>query len=336
MKQIPNILNCPGTLAAGYNTYSATALRRIFNNKKVSHILDFSNDNRSRTLIDENIGRISISGMQEKLSAIVEKGKICLTPQGVQSNYIIKPAPYEKQLSNRKQLPANEHLTMQIARQVYGILTAENGLVFFQNGETAYITKRFDIKDDGTKCKQEDFASLAQKTNETHGKHFKYTGSYAEMGILFQKYIAAWKVEINKFFRLILFNYIFSNGDAHLKNFSLQQTENGDYMLCPAYDLLNTSLHINDGNFALENGLFDKEFQSEIYRQKGDPCQEDFVLFGKMIDVPENQIKKTINQFITPQPLVDDLIERSFLNEKMKRIYLHGYEERVQRLRRKV
>jgi len=60
------------------------------------------------------------------------------------------------------------------ARQVYGIMTAENALIFFQNGEPAYLTKCFDINPDNTKIKQEDFALLAQKTNETHGKHFKY------------------------------------------------------------------------------------------------------------------------------------------------------------------
>jgi serine/threonine-protein kinase HipA len=42
-------------------------------------------------------------------------------------------------------MPANEHLTMQIARQVYGIETAENALIFFKNGAQAYITRRFDV-----------------------------------------------------------------------------------------------------------------------------------------------------------------------------------------------
>jgi len=306
----------------------------MFNNKKINHLLDFSLDENSRSLVDENIGRISISGVQEKLSAIVKKGKVCLAPEGIQSHYIIKPAPDDKRLHYRAQMPANEHLTMQIARQVYGISTAENALIFFQNGEPAYITKRFDIKTDHTKIKQEDFASLAQKTNETHGKHFKYTGNYADLGVMFQKYVAAWKVEISKFFRLIIFNYLFGNGDAHLKNFSLQQSENGDYMLSPAYDLLNTSLHIQDEDFALEGGLFDKELRSEIYQQKGHPCQNDFAVFGKIIGMPDIQIKKIITDFLTSQPLVYDLTERSFLNEKLKRIYIRSYEERLNRLRR--
>ena len=334
MKPMITIKNCPGTLAAGYNTYSPTALRRMFNNKKVSPFLDFSNDEKSRALINKNMGRISISGVQEKLSAIVDNNKICLTPESVQSHYIIKPAPYEKRLNNANQLPANEHLTMQIARQVYGIATAENALVFFQNGEPAYLTKRFDVKSDNTKIKQEDFASLTQKTIETHGKHFKYTGSYADMGMLFPKYVAAWKVELSKYFRLVVFNYLFSNGDAHLKNFSLQQSENGDYLLSPAYDLLNTSLHIRDEDFALEEGLVGKEYHSAIYRQKGHPCRDDFVDFGKLIGVSDMQILKIISVFCASQPFVYDLTERSFLNDKLKRIYIRSYEERLNRLRR--
>ena len=334
MKQAFVIHNCPGTLAAGHSTYCPTALQRMFDGKKLNHMLDFSNDVSNRDLIVQNVGRISISGAQEKLSAIIVEGKICLAPEGMQSRYIIKPAPDDKRLNHRKQLPANEHLTMQIARQVYGIKTAENALIFFQNGDMAFITKRFDVKPDNTKTKQEDFASLLQKTNETHGKYFKYTGNYADMGVVFQRFVAAWKVEITKFFRLIVFNYLFSNGDAHLKNFSLQQSENGDYLLSPAYDLLNTSLHIQDEDFALEGGLFRKEFQSEIYRQKGHPCREDFIDFAQMIGVPDHQINKIMNVFLTAHPLIYDLTKRSFLNEKLKRMYIRSYEERLQRLNR--
>ena len=323
-------------MAAGYKHYSPTALRRMFDNKKVSCLLDFSNDESSRFLIDENIGRISISGVQEKLSAIVAKGKICLAPEGVQGRYIIKPVPDDKRLKYRNQMPANEHLTMQIARQVYGITTAENAMIFFSDGEPAFISKRFDIRSDHTKIKQEDFASLARKTSETHGKHFKYTGSYVDMGQIFKQYVAACQVEVSKFFRLIVFNYLFGNGDAHLKNFSLQQSDNGDYILSPAYDLLNSSLHINDEDFALEGGLFGKEFHSEIYRQKGHPCQDDFVVFGRMTGVPDSQINKIMRIFLTSRPLVCDLTERSFLNDTMKRMYIRSYEERLKRLKRSV
>ncbi|GAB6012510.1 type II toxin-antitoxin system HipA family toxin [Viscerimonas tarda] len=329
------IQNCPGTLAAGYETYSPAALKNMFNNRKVSHLLDFSNEEGRQKAISENIGKISISGVQEKLSAIAENGQILLTPEGRQGLYIIKPAPDYKRLNNRKYMPANEHLTMQIARQVFDIHTAGNALVFFRNGEAAYLTKRFDIQANGTKLQQEDFASLFQKTSETDGANYKYTGDYVFAGQLIKRFVAAWQVEIGKFYKRILFNYLFSNGDAHLKNFSLQQSGSGDYLLSPAYDLLNTSLHVEDEDFALEGGLFDKSHYSEIYRQKGHPAYEDFIVFGQLIGVPPKIQERILAEFSTPQRLVYELTARSFLDRKLQRMYLRSYEERLNRLIRK-
>jgi serine/threonine-protein kinase HipA len=326
------IKNCPGTLAPGYETYSPKALKKLFANRKVSHLLEFSHVESQQKQINENIGKISISGVQEKLSAIVDKGKIALTPEGKQGVYIIKPAPDYNRLARRKQMPANEHLTMQIAQQVYGISTAENALVFFRNGEAAYLTKRFDIKADGKKKPQEDFASLSQKTSETYGENYKYTGNYILVGKLIKQYVAAWQVEIGKFYKLVLFNYLFSNGDAHLKNFSLQQSDNGDYLLSPAYDLLNTSLHIQDDDFALEGGLFEEQYYSDQYERKGHPVLADFITFGQLIEVPGRVQDRILSEISTPQPFVYELTERSFLDKKGKRMYLRGYEEKLKRL----
>lgn len=47
---------------------------------------------------------------------------------------------------------------MQIAWQVCGINTAENALIFFNNGTAAYLTKRFDVKNEVEKWGKEDFA----------------------------------------------------------------------------------------------------------------------------------------------------------------------------------
>lgn len=55
--------------------------------------------------------------------------------------------------------------------------------------------------------------------------------------------------------KLLIFNYLFSNGDTHFKNYSLIETSMGDFKLSPAYDLLNRSIHIEDKDFALEDGL---------------------------------------------------------------------------------
>ncbi len=64
---------------------------------------------------------------------------------------------------------------------------------------------------------------------------------------MLKEHVNAYKVEQKKFLLILLFNYLSCNGDAHLKNFSLfRDTNFEDYRLTPAYDFLNTSMHIGD------------------------------------------------------------------------------------------
>lgn len=324
---------CPGTLAIGFDTYSPSCLRKMFDGKRVSHIIDLSLDGNADN-IAAAINKISISGAQEKLSAVVDKGHIILTPPQQQGRYIIKPIPDYKHLRFRNNIPANEHLTMQIASQVYGIKTAENALAFFADGQMVYITKRFDYDENGLKIRQDDFASISGKTDRNSGKDYKYTGCYEDIARLLKQNVPAWQVEMSRYFSLVVFNYIFCNGDAHLKNFSLRETPNGDYILSPAYDLMNTSIHIDDGDFALQGGLIPKSEYSDTYTNSGHPCKDDFITFGKRIGVLPKKLHSIIELFATEQPQVLQLIERSFLDEKVKRMYRQSYLERLRRFQR--
>lgn len=317
---------CPGTLAEGFSTYSTTCLKNLFNNKKVSHILPYDAPQKDEDVAEqfiENRKRISISGVQEKLSLLLEKNILRLTKDGEQGTYILKPVP--RDLKKVDQVPANEHLTMQIARQVYGIHTAENAMIFFKDGSPAYITKRFDVKVDGMKWGKEDFASLAGKTKDNAGPDFKYDYSYEELGKLIKQYVPAWKIEIEKYYSLILFNFLFSNGDAHLKNFSLLETAGGDYILSPAYDLVNTRLHVDDSDFALGKGLFVDNFKSATYKKKGHACNDDLVEFGIRLGISETRIEKLMQPYLQKQAFVEKMIKRSFLNDTCKRAYLQHY-----------
>lgn len=317
---------CPGTLAEGFSTYSSGCLRNLFGGKRVSHILQYQQPLHSEEVAElfmENRKRISISGVQEKLSLLLDKNVLRLTREGEQGTYLLKPIP--RDLKKTDQVPANEHLTMQIAKQVYGLNTAENALVFFKNGTPAYITKRFDVKEGGGKWGKEDFATLAGKTKQNAGANFKYEYSYEEAGLLLQRYVPAWRVEIEKFFSLVVFSYLFSNGDAHLKNFSLLESTSGDYLLSPAYDLINTRLHIDDADFALDKGLFVDSYKSESFKKNGHPSKVDFAEFARRIGVADGRIEKLLLPFLEKQPWVEILVSRSFLAEPNKRAYLLMY-----------
>ncbi|MFS4415089.1 type II toxin-antitoxin system HipA family toxin [Maribacter sp. 2307ULW6-5] len=326
---LPMIKYCPGTLAEGYETYSTTCLRRVFDGRKVNHILPYdspASNEATDELFVENRKNISISGVQEKFSVLLEKNKLRLINEGEQGTYILKPIPGAGK--NPDQMPANEHLTMQIARQVFDIETAENALLFFKDGTPAYITKRFDLKKGGGKLAQEDFASLAGRTPQTHGEHYKYSGSYLELFELMKKYLPAYQLEAPKLFRLLVFNYLFSNGDAHFKNFSLLETELGDFRLSPAYDLLNTRMHIEDSDFALDDGLLPKNFS------KGKVMQQ-FLSLAEHAKIGQGQLDGILEKSLSNSEAVEKLIDASYLSDTYKRNYLQSYQTRLKKLNRK-
>ena len=82
-KQFPLTLKvCPGTLTEGHNTYSPSCIKKLFNGKIVSHILPYEQPQHNEEVAElfiENRKRISISGVQEKLSLILEKYILRLT-----------------------------------------------------------------------------------------------------------------------------------------------------------------------------------------------------------------------------------------------------------------
>lgn len=326
------LTSCPITLAEGFDQYSPLGLRQLFGGRKTSQFLSYeshqpTNESEMEEML-ENRNRISISGAQEKLSAIWEKGTIRLTKEGEKGTYILKPIP--RDMDRIEMVPANEHLTMQIAKQVYGLKTAENGLIFFKNGEPAYLTKRFDIDSQtGKKLGVEDFATLAGKTKETEGEEFKYNSSYEAIADLIKKYVGAYPVALEEFYKLVVFNFLFSNGDAHLKNFSLLETSQGDYVLSPAYDLINTRLHVKDPELALKDGLFKDDYYTPSFEANGFLAYDDFWEFGLKIGLINSRLAKILNEFRTPKSEVWDLTERSYLDENSKKLYLDTYQTRL-------
>ncbi len=301
----------------------------MFDGKKVSPFLPYQpieENIQEAEIFLKNREHISLSGVQSKFSLLVKDNILVLTEANEQGTYLLKP-----KLSNflhKDYSPSNENLTMQLAEQVFNIETAANGLCFFKNGEMAYITKRFDVANDGTKFRKEDFASLANLSSDNAGKEFKYTVmSYEDLANIIKKYASAWRVELLKFFDLLIFNFLFSNGDAHIKNFSLLETPDGDFKLSPAYDLINTSIHLpGDSIFALRKGLF-KEGDN-IACSMGIYTGNTFYDFGKRLGLPDKTIKREIDRFCAQYAKIDELISNSFLSDELKQTYKTMYRTR--------
>lgn len=322
-------MKCKGCYIESKQDYCLPCRKKLFNKLKVSSVFNFdapAGDNLQ--IYQEQSKKLSISGVQLKYSLKLNANQLELCEKGGQ--FILKPVPVARQLHALDSVPENEHLTMQIAQQIFSIDTAANALIYFKDEQQAYITKRFDIMQGGTKFLQEDFAQLLSRSKHTHGESFKYEGSYEEIGILIKRYVAASIPALEKFFKLVVFNYLISNGDAHLKNFSLIRNENGEYLLTPAYDLMCTVLHTpNESDTALS--LYDGDIQSDFYQQYGFYGIPNFIHFAAKLGIVEKRAERILLEFINKKNEIIELVKQSFLPESVKQKYIDHYIEKMNR-----
>ncbi len=298
--------------------FSPAARRRLADRRAFPARVDFTRADlieiRTRT-----VDRMSISGVQEKVSLRLERGK--LTPVAEGGQYILKPAPSQTLPRFEQDVPANEHLTMQLAEQLCGIDTAANACIRLADGALAYIARRFDRTPEGSRIAQEDFCQLMNKSPQTAGKHYKYDSSYQQLAESLRQYCPAYAVESEKLFRRIVFNYLVANGDAHLKNFSIYQLEEfGDYVLTPAYDLLSTKLHLpNDTRLALR--LFAGDEYPEGVETHGFCTGADFIELGTRMGLSDPRATTIVEELCGRRDEMADLVERSFLSDEAKQQY---------------
>ena len=163
------------------------------------------------------VGRMSISGVQPKLSVIHDRKRHELTVVDRGGRFILKP-PTDRFES----LPENENLCMNIAL-TFGIEVPPHGLLPLIDGKLAYVVIRFDRLDDGSKLQQEDFQQLLDT-------HDKYDGSYERIAKFIKKHSGDPDTDLMKLYERAILFFVIGNGDAHLKNFSLiRNPETGYY-----------------------------------------------------------------------------------------------------------
>ena len=288
--------------------------------------LDFTYEDLNLPQMREKVRRSSVSGVQEKVQLRRVRGGYEVVDRG--GDAILKPVPRNTAAKFASDIPANEHLTMQIASKVFGIRTAENELVTLADGEYAYLTKRFDRRD-GVAIRQEDFCQLAERSEETHGDNYKYDASYEELADLMRRFCPSAAVENPKVLFILIFNYVFSNGDAHLKNFSLFQSPQGDYILTPAYDLLNTAIHFPGEPSATGLDFFADGHFTARYEALGFHSSADFVELGTCFGVGEAEVRKNLERFPLEAAAVERMVSESALSDEAKVQYLNRFRDRL-------
>ncbi|MBQ6142167.1 MAG: HipA domain-containing protein [Kiritimatiellae bacterium] len=288
--------------------------------------LDFSTSDLNLPVNRDKTRRASISGVQDKVQLKRVRGGFAVVESG--GDYILKPVPRNTYAELASDIPANEALTMDIAEKVFHVKTAEHELVEMKDGEYAYLTRRFDRRD-GERVQQEDFCQLAGRSPETHGENYKYDASYGELAGLVRRFCPASAVENPKVFFLVLFNYVFANGDAHLKNFSLYRSEQGDYVLTPAYDLLNTAVHFPNEPTATGLDFFADGHFTPSYETLGFYSSADFIELGAAFGVMKAEVREMISLFHAHRDEVAQMIETSRLSDEARSRYIFRFHDRL-------
>lgn len=167
---------------------------------------------------------------------------------------------------------------------------------------------------------QEDFCQVMGRTPHTHGRSYKYDCSYEELGRVLQRSCAAYAVEVEELVRRLVFCYAIGNGDAHLKNFSLQRRAEGDYLLTPAYDLLASSLHLPDESRLALDLLAGDELPQGV-ETNGFETGGDFLELARRLGMNPRRARALLSRVLGSRDVVLDLLARSFLTDAAKEAY---------------
>lgn len=296
----------------------------LFDGRDVSSILPYPHAPQQDDA-GAGVQRFSISGTQLKNAIVEDNGTLRYAEEGEQSRYILKPRPHG--LQRNADAPANEWVSMTMAQRLFRLETAACGLCYFGDGRAAYLTRRFDIAPDGTKLHKEDLMTLSARNNTYSGD--KYESSYEEAARLISTFSQTPQIDLLLFFKQVVVSYLLCNGDAHLKNFSLLEDSLGQMHLAPVYDLMNTRLHVADGVFALQKGLFESG-AAPIGNSMGDF----FLRWGQHIGIAPAVVRHVLKLFANREKQVTAFLATSPLSEQGKRTYLYHIRPRFAALRR--
>ena len=237
--------------------------------------------------------KFSLAGVQMKFSMKEKDGRYNLSKNGELGDWIIK-TPSTK----HKHVPLNEYTAMSLAA-LAGVNIPDIKLIELDkldnlppinlpDEKLAFAIKRFD-RDGNTRIHMEDFAQVLVKYPQQ-----KYnSASYENLGKVLYGFSGDGLSDAQQFARRLLVNILLANGDAHLKNWSLLYQDQVTPRLSPAYDILTTSVYIDDETkYALNLGKT-KEWYSVT--------EENFQHWANKSGIPWRALK----------PHIDDTMEKA-------------------------
>ncbi len=295
-------LYCYKELEPGEVDFHKSCCRKFFGTHTAPS-LDYTRAQMDELAAQVIRSQTSLTGVQPKLSLNLDKHKDSqkLTIVGLWGDYIFKP-----QTERFAMLPEIEDLTMHLA-EIAKIKIVPHTLIRMKDGSIGYLTKRIDRKADGEKIAMEDMCQLTERQTE-----HKYRSSYEQIGKAIRKYSTNAQLDMVDFLELVYFSWLTGNNDMHLKNFSLYSPA-GEPVLTPAYDLLNA---------AISNPVDDEELALNLNGKKKRMKDADFRNAYRTCGVPEIVFDRVKKKYVDLLPKFEEEIQRSFLSDEIKTLYI--------------
>jgi len=226
--------------------------------------------------------KLSLAGVQDKLPVYIKGAQFYLPKNsGSATTHIIKPIN-----AGFTDIPRNEALCMELAQRS-GFLIP-NSKIMKVGGHELFVVDRYDrqeINKEIVRIHQEDFCQAMgypaeRKYQESGGPGF------IECRELIDEYLSNQGVT-NRFLfiRMMIFNYIIGNHDAHGKNFSI--LHNKGFELAPFYDLVSTQVYPLDNKFAMAIG---QTFRFDRIKEHS------FKIFAKDMNVRPKLLTSLVNE----------------------------------------
>ncbi|HAM41870.1 MAG TPA: hypothetical protein DDX89_02075 [Candidatus Omnitrophica bacterium] len=251
------------------------------------------------------VGKMSISGVQPKLSLQLNKSQAELVPVVEGGEYILKP-----QIQQYPHVPENENCCMDIAMELE-IEVPPHCLLPLTDKTLAYVVKRFD-RVGKEKIHQENFYQILEKKD-------KYAGSLEEIGKKLKDISAVPGLDVQLFFERVVLNFLIGNGDAHFQNYSI--TYQGDGVrLAPAYDLVCTKLVIPG----------EEDSALTLHGKRNHLTRNDVDAFADTLEIPE---KVRYQKFVGKLSRMKQLIEANRLPAAFRGKFTEIVDSRYHRLK---
>ena len=282
---------------------SGKLIKEMFTTSKLP-IIEFGLEDVSQKA-QKSTGKLSISGVQPKLSMKLDKKNNSLISVAEGGEYILKP-----QTAAFPNIPENEQCCMDIAAGLK-IDVPPHCLLPLKDSSWAYIVKRFD-RESGVKIHQEEFFQILESGD-------KYKGSVEQIGRKLKEISTAPGYDVQLFFERVVFNFIIGNGDAHLKNYSIAYKDKETIRLTPAYDIVCSKLVIPD----------EEDSALSINGRKNALKRDDFDKLAEYLNIPA---RIRYEKFEKSLFLMETIIKNSKIKQEIQGRFINIIKERLSRM----